>query len=132
MRDPKQLETMAVHIARLVAEKNAAYGDSWAKSGEFLKLLYPEHIRPEQYGDALLVVRIFDKLMRVAHSKTAFGESPYLDIAGYGLLGACRETTTEGRVHNARCEDNETTTLDGWAESPVAASATQREEETLS
>jgi hypothetical protein len=34
-------------------------------------------------------------------------------------------------VHNARFEDYETTTLDGWAEPSVAASATQREEETL-
>lgn len=91
MADPKQLEALAAQIGRLVAEKNAAYGDAWAKSGEFLRLLYPDGIRPEQYGEMLLLVRIFDKLMRLATSKAAFGESPYVDIAGYGLLGAYKD-----------------------------------------
>jgi hypothetical protein len=35
----------------------------------------------------LCVVRIFDKLKRIATNKDAFGESPYGDIIGYGLLG---------------------------------------------
>ena len=75
-------------IGGLVEKKNAAYGDSFAKSGEFLRLLYPTGIKPEQYGDALAVVRVFDKLMRIATAKDAFGESPWRDIAGYGILGA--------------------------------------------
>ncbi|WP_447859610.1 hypothetical protein [Nitrospira calida] len=91
MADGKAIEQLAAQIGRLVAEKNAAYGDSFAKSGEFLRLLYPDGIKPEQYGDMLLVVRIFDQLMRVATSKAAFGESPYADIAGYGLLGAYKD-----------------------------------------
>jgi hypothetical protein len=35
----------------------------------------------------LLLVRIFDKLKRIATSKQAFEEDPYKDIAGYGILG---------------------------------------------
>jgi hypothetical protein len=79
--------TLATEIGKLVAEKNAAYGSSFAKCGEFLRILYPDGIQPDQYHDALLIVRIFDKLMRIATAKDALGESPYRDIAGYGLLG---------------------------------------------
>jgi hypothetical protein len=80
-------EKTAQQVGKLVDEKNAAYGDSFAKCGEFLKLLYPNGIQPHQYTDALCLVRIFDKQMRIATRKDAFGESPYRDIAGYGLLG---------------------------------------------
>lgn len=86
-----KFEMIAAEIGSLVAEKNAAYGDSFAKCGEFLRLLYPEGIQPAQYDDALALVRIFDKQMRVATRKDAFGESPYLDIAGYGILGAVKD-----------------------------------------
>lgn len=75
-------------IGAMVDAKNEAYGDSFAKCGDFLKLLYPNGIQPEQYIDALCLVRIFDKQMRIATRKDAFSESPYKDISGYGLLGA--------------------------------------------
>jgi len=78
-------------IGEMVNEKNAAYGDSFAKCGEFLKLLYPNGIQPDQYTDALCLVRIFDKQMRIATMKNAFGESPYRDIVGYGLLGVAKD-----------------------------------------
>src|SRR5690625_1515778 len=84
----KPLRTIAKEIGELVQEKNQAYGNSFGKSGDFLKLLYPDGIKPEQYQDMLLVARIFDKQMRIANKKDAFGESPYKDIAGYEILGA--------------------------------------------
>ena len=74
-------------VGALVDEKNKAYGSAFSKAGDFLKLLYPNGITPEQYGDSLLLVRIFDKMVRIATDKDAFGESPYGDIAGYGILG---------------------------------------------
>lgn len=77
-------------VGGLVDEKNAAYGDSFAKTDKFLELLYPDGIDPEHFGDALGLVRVFDKMMRIATDKDAFGESPWRDIAGYGLLGAER------------------------------------------
>lgn len=83
-----ELRRAGRRLGRLVAQKNAAYGSSFAAAGEFLQLLYPRGLRAEQYGDALLLVRVFDKCMRIAHRAGAFGESPYQDIAGYGLLGA--------------------------------------------
>lgn len=82
-----KFEEAAAKIGALVAEKNAAYGDAFAKAGEFLKLLYPSGIRPGQYADMLGVVRVFDKQMRIATDKDALGESPWSDIAGYGILG---------------------------------------------
>lgn len=82
-------------IGELVAEKNAAYGDSFARSGEFLKLLYPNGIKPEQYGDALGLVRVFDKQMRIATNKRALGESPWRDIAGYGVVGTALDEVDE-------------------------------------
>lgn len=87
----------AEKVGRLVTEKNESYGDSFAKCGEFLKLLYPGGISPDQYCDALALVRIFDKQMRIAAMKGYGGESPYLDIAGYGLLGAVKDGGSDGR-----------------------------------
>lgn len=81
-------EQLGQEIGKLVDEKNKAYGDSFHKCGEFLALLYPDGITPDQYLDALALVRIFDKQMRIASNKDAFEENPYRDIAGYGILGA--------------------------------------------
>lgn len=81
---------IAENIGRLVEKKNAAYGDAYGKSGEFLKLLYPDGVKPEQYKDMLAIIRVFDKLMRVANKKEAFGENPWEDIAGYAIL-MCQE-----------------------------------------
>ena len=78
---------IGTEIGNLVDKKQAAYGNSFGKAGEFLKLLYPDCIKPEQYHNALALVRIFDKQMRIATDKDAFGENPYKDIVGYGLLG---------------------------------------------
>lgn len=82
-----KFEALATKIGKIVDKKNAAYGDSFAQAGTFLKLLYPNGIAPEKYGDMLAVVRIFDKLKRIASQKDAFDEDPFSDIVGYGLLG---------------------------------------------
>ena len=83
----KNYQELAKDIADLVTEKQKAYGNSFDQAGDFLRLLYPNGIPPESYGDMLCVVRIFDKLKRIATNKDAFGESPWGDIIGYGLLG---------------------------------------------
>ena len=83
---------IAQEIGALVEEKNKAYGDSFARSGEVLRILYPDGIRPEQYDDMLGVVRVIDKLFRIATDRDAFGENPWQDIAGYGILGVARHS----------------------------------------
>ncbi len=85
------LEKAASRIGQLVTEKNLAYGDAFGKSDQILKILYPEGVRPDQYGDMLAVIRIIDKLFRVATRKDTFGESPWEDICGYGLLASVRD-----------------------------------------
>jgi hypothetical protein len=84
-------EETAEKIGKLVAEKNAAYGSSFAESHKILSVLYPDGIKPEQYTDALAIIRVIDKLFRIATAKDAFGESPWQDIAGYGILGTVKK-----------------------------------------
>jgi hypothetical protein len=77
-------------IGELVAAKQAAYGDSFGKSGEVMRILYPDGIPAEKLDDALVVVRVLDKLFRIATDRDALGESPWRDIAGYALLAVER------------------------------------------
>ena len=90
-------EKIGTNIGKLVDQKNAAYGSSFKKSEQILKVLYPEGIKPEQYGDMLAITRIVDKLFRIATKKDAFGENPFKDIAGYGILGVFNGDEKEWR-----------------------------------
>ena len=60
-----------------------------------LETLYPNGIQPEQYLDLLAIVRVIDKLFRVANKKDAFGESPWRDICGYAILGVANDMEKE-------------------------------------
>ncbi len=86
-QNPPTFHSIAKEIADLVESKQAAYGNSFGSSGDVLRILYPLGIKSEQYDDMLCIVRIIDKLFRIATDKHAMGESPYRDICGYGLLG---------------------------------------------
>lgn len=79
-------EALGKAIGALVDVKNAQYGDAFHKTGKILAILYPEGVTSEQYDDMLAVVRVLDKLFRVANGKQG-NEDPFKDIAGYGLLG---------------------------------------------
>jgi hypothetical protein len=79
-------ESMGRELGALCDAKNQAYGDSFRRSGDLLKELYPDGVQPEQYQDMLAIVRVIDKLFRIATDKDAFGESPWRDVAGYGIL----------------------------------------------
>ena len=83
---PANYEETGKEIGKLVESKQQQYGDSFGKSGDFLKILYPDGIQPDQYKDMLAVVRIFDKQMRIANGNQG-DEDSYSDIVGYGLLG---------------------------------------------
>lgn len=76
-------------VGELVKEKQQAYGDSFTKAGQIMRILYPEGIKPEGMDEALTVVRVLDKLNRIATAQgeaDPMGESPWRDIAGYSLL----------------------------------------------
>jgi len=94
MKTPKHdYEKLGKDLGKLITEKQMAYGDSYGKSGEVLKQLFPNGIPKESYTDALAIVRIVDKLFRIATDPTWGDESPWKDIAGYALL---RYADTEG------------------------------------
>ena len=101
----KSFGELARDIGTLVEEKNKAYGSAFDKAGDFMRLLYPEGIKPEQYKDMLCTVRIFDKLMRIATSYEGTEErkiEAYSDIMGYALLGL-RSSTVENKVEETKC-----------------------------
>lgn len=97
--DVSKYKNIALKIAALVETKQLAYGDSFGKCGDFLKLLYPDSVPIEKYVDMLAQIRIFDKLMRVANQKEVLGENPWEDIMGYALLGIGK------KVQEFTCEE---------------------------
>tara|TARA_E500000305_G_C3957846_1_gene205496 strand:+ start:195 stop:485 length:291 start_codon:yes stop_codon:yes gene_type:complete len=86
-----RFEQIGTDIGKLVDEKNTAYGSSFEKSEQVLRVLYPNGIKPDQYKDMLAITRIVDKLFRIATKKDSFGENPFKDIAGYGILGVAND-----------------------------------------
>lgn len=103
-------EQIATAVGKLVDEKNKAYGNSFMKAGDFLKILYPDGIPPDKYIDVLVLTRLFDKLMRIATKNDPFGEDPFEDIVGYALLG----------MSNRKQEKEEAMKLAGLTESPLS------------
>lgn len=89
--EPQPYSQLASAIGQLVTEKQEAYGDSFGKSGRIMRELYPNGVSPAQMDDALTVVRVIDKLFRIATKKDAFGESPWRDVMGYALLSVKRD-----------------------------------------
>lgn len=89
-------EGIAEQVAKLVTEKNIAYGNSFAETYDFLILLYPTGIQPEQYDDMLTIVRVWDKLKRIATDKDALGENPWRDVMGYALLAVANNEPEPG------------------------------------
>lgn len=92
-----KFEKIGTEIGKLVDLKNRAYGSSFEKSEQILKVLYPNGVEPSQYKDMLAITRIVDKLFRIASQKEAFDESPFKDIAGYGILGVANDEEEEQR-----------------------------------
>lgn len=93
MSDEKKsqgFEEIGRSIGALVATKDAAYGSAFERMGRVLSELFPGGIRPEQYMDLAGIIRVEDKLFRIATDRDAFGEDPWRDVAGYGVLGTER------------------------------------------
>lgn len=95
---PRPYAAIAADIVAVVERKQAAYGDSFGKAGHVLAELYPNGIPLDKLDDALVVVRVVDKLFRIATDRDALGESPWGDIAGYALLAVRRVEQRKGRA----------------------------------
>jgi hypothetical protein len=79
---------IGLELGKLVDAKDRAYGQAVAIVPAILRLLYPDGIRPEQYLEAALIVRMEDKICRIARGDArAFKESPWRDICGYSMRG---------------------------------------------
>jgi hypothetical protein len=80
-------EKLGESVGALVSSKQAAYGDSFSKAPKIISVLYPDGISPDQIESALTVIRVIDKLNRIATNKVdLMGENPWGDIAGYSIL----------------------------------------------
>lgn len=75
----------AIEIGKLVSEKNKQYGNAINNVDSILKILYPNGISVEQYKDLSVMVRMLDKMFRIAHGNKG-SENAYNDLCGYGLL----------------------------------------------
>lgn len=91
---------VAMDVAEVVKQKQEAYGNSFGKAGLILNIFYPAGIPVDCLDDALTIVRIVDKLFRIANQKNAFGENPYADIAGYSLLAIVRDQMKHPKTEN--------------------------------
>lgn len=98
-------------LARLVERKQRQYGDSATRSEEILRVLYPSGVRPKDYPGLLLLVRVLDKLSRVAEGCQG-DENPWRDIAGYAMLALAREEATDSAETFE--EEAEPATSDAW------------------
>lgn len=78
-------------LATILSIKDEAYGNAFDKTTHILSLLYPNGIKVEQYKDLHVVIRMLDKISRIARDNDPLGESPYMDIAGYSILSLARD-----------------------------------------
>ena len=92
---PSSFEKIANELATLLKEKNEAYGNAFDKTTQILTLLYPNGIKVDQFKDVHVIVRMLDKLSRIARDNDPMGESPYMDIAGYSILALARDDDYE-------------------------------------
>jgi len=108
-------EDLATRIGKLVDEKNVAYGDAVGTCGSFLRVYFPDGVPVEKYQEMLYMVRCHDKFSRIATAPDAFGESPWHDVAGYGILAAAHSelerehkqnppTRKPQVIHDSRCK----------------------------
>ena len=79
-------------LGQLVIEKRKQYGGgALERSSAVLTLLYPDGIQPDQYPDAMSIMRVVEKLSRIAGGNQG-DENAWVDIAGHGMVaGAISE-----------------------------------------
>ncbi len=117
-----KIENILQDAVKTFSEKRKQYGSTDQLASAMLKLAYPDGISPEKYNDALVFIKITEKLIRISSSdiKKESKSDAYGDIVGYGLLGLYKDGGAE-KVENAESVQ-ETTTPD---------SPTQKTEQTF-
>lgn len=99
VRKAKLFESKSSELARLLTGKAEEYGPigSFEKSTDVFLCLYPNGVRPDQMSDFLTLVRIVDKLFRIANHTAGDLEDPYSDIAGYCILTLIKDSFMESK-----------------------------------
>jgi len=93
-KEKNDFDKVAREIAETVKLKQESYGDSFSKSQVVVRELYPDGVPVEAYGDFLTIIRIIDKLFRIATAKgkeDLMNENPFVDIMGYSLLAIVKK-----------------------------------------
>lgn len=75
---------IANNIVQLLTEKEKAYGNAYANLPKILETLYPNGVQVKDYDKLLYIVRVLDKINRIANNDNT--EDPFQDICGYSLL----------------------------------------------
>lgn len=78
---------IATKVAKLVEEKQKQYGNAVGAAGAILKELYPDGVKPEQYGNLALIIRMLDKISRITKGNGEGDEDAWTDLIGYSILG---------------------------------------------
>lgn len=91
-------ERLGKDIGRLLETKQAQYGDSFGVAPLLVRFLYPDGVGVEHYDNLLAVVRILDKLKRIATAKADDPEDAWSDIAGYAILMLAQRRKADGET----------------------------------
>jgi len=84
---PAELEVIARDVASMVKEKNKEYGSAFQKVSHILSILFPNGIPTSKYHDVAILVRVLDKICRIASANDKnVKKDAWFDICGYGLL----------------------------------------------
>jgi hypothetical protein len=84
--NPNGFYDIASELAEMLTSKNRKYGDSYARMAHVLPIFYPDGVPPHSLLDAVFILRIIDKLMRISSNQGDDEEDPVADIAGYAIL----------------------------------------------
>lgn len=95
----EKFTALGTSIGSILAAKNKSYGDSFAESVKVIEALFPSGIPKSAYPQLLTIIRMVDKLFRIAtisqDPKYSFSEGEvdaWQDLAGYSILALERVT----------------------------------------
>ena len=81
------VRSVACDVVVVVEEKNREYGSAFQKVSEILNILFPNGIPTNKYHDVAILIRVLDKIYRIASANDKnVKKDAWLDITGYGLL----------------------------------------------
>ncbi len=96
----EEAKAVGLELANLLFDKHDHYRDSILRVALLLEVCYPNGVQPDQYVDLGLVVRVFDKMIRITGGeRRSDSESPWKDIGGYGVLGEVADRKKGVGIH---------------------------------